>query len=229
MKRISLVLLVLVSTMMIGCAATPQSQLPLADDFYSNKSSVVGVYMDEVPKADTQLVGASCLLCYAVAAAANSSLTSHMESLSVEDLASLDKSVEELIKEKGVETNLVAAPIILDDLAKFKTDEANFAKKDFRPLKETLGVSKLVVIDFGAVGAYRSYNAYVPTSSPMGNVSGLVYTVDLETNKYELYETIDFKVGVDGEWDEPSTYPGVTNAYYEAVEQAKDKIIALFK
>jgi hypothetical protein len=229
MKKISTVVLILISTLIVGCAGTPQARMPLAQDFYSNKNQVVGVYMAELPKTDTHLVGASCLLCYAAASVANSSGTSHIQSLDTNELVGLDETVVELISSKGIKTSLVKTVIDLEKLAKYKTDELNFAKQDFRVLKEKLGVDKLIVIDINTAGAYRPYSSYVPTGAPVGTVSGLAYTIDLNTNKYELYENIDFKVGAQTKWDEPPAFPGVTNAYYQAVEMTKDKIVALFK
>lgn len=229
MKKIALAALIISSSMFVGCAVTPQSPVALSENFYSNKETLVGVYMDELPETKTHIVGAGCLLCIATAAAANSKLTTHLNTLGTDELADLDENLVEVISEKGVKASLIMTPINFDKLGKFKSDEPNVAKKDFTPLKEELGVDKLIVIDLNAAGAYRPYSSYVPTGDPVGTVMGLAYTIDLNTNQYELYENIDIKVSAEGEWKEPPTFPGVTNAYYEAVELTKDKVITLFK
>lgn len=229
MKNISAAVVILASMMMFGCATVQQAPLALSEDFYSSGDKVVGVYVDELPKTDTHLVGASCLLCMAAASMANSSLTDHIRSLNTDELSGLNKSVARVVSGKGVKVNPISAPIDISKLGKFKSDGANFAEKDFRPLKDRLNVDKLIVIDLNTVGAYRPYSSYVPTGDPVGTVTGQAYTVDLATNKYELYEGIDFKVSVQGEWDEPPAFPGVTNAYFQAIELTKDKIVSLFQ
>lgn len=228
MKKIKVILLLVVSLSFIGCASTPQPTIPLSQTFYTNKEASVGVYMMPLPKVDTHIVGASCLLCYGIASAANSSLTSHFESLNANDLKILNELVNNRITSKGIRSTLITSDINLKKFKKFKKLDSYFPKIDFRPLKEKLGVSKLVVIDLNTLGAYRPYSAYVPTGDPTGTVMGVVYTIDLATNKYDLYETIDIKINTHGNWDEPPSFPGVSNAYYQAIESAKDKIVSFF-
>ena len=49
---------------------------------------------------------------------------------------------------------------------------------------------------------------------------------DLSTNTYTLYQKIDIYKNAEGEWKEPPSFPGITNAYYQALEQVKDEIKA---
>jgi len=229
MNKITTLALVFTCLVMVGCASNPQKSVALSQDFYSSGDKTVGVYVDELPAADTHFFGAGCLLCYGAAAIANSSLTSHIQALSTDDLIGVDESIAKLVTKKGIAANIINAPVDFEGLKKFTTQEEDFAKQDYRPLRESLGVDKLVVIDFNIVGAHRSYSGYIPTSDPVGAVIGKAYTVDLATNKYILYEEIDVKVSTSGEWDEPPSFPGITNAYYQAIEIAKEKVADLFK
>jgi hypothetical protein len=84
-----------------GCASPPQNPVPLGEDALKSDTGRMGVAMTPLPKADTHLRGAGCLLCIAVASAANSSLTSHAQTLSLEDLPKLKNEVAELLRRKG--------------------------------------------------------------------------------------------------------------------------------
>ena len=219
MIKIKISLILVVAALMTACAGVPrQPTLTLSPDFYSNKDGVVGIYMNKLPAPDTHLVGASCLLCYAAASAANSSLTSHITSLSAEDLDGMSGAIEAKLKDKGIKTRFINTAIEFEVMEDFADHKTGFSHKDLKPLRESLGVDKLIVVSITSVGAYRPYSGYIPTGDPVGVVTGIAYTVDLKTNKYEQYESLDFKVNTEGEWDEPPAFAGVTNAYYQAID-----------
>jgi hypothetical protein len=226
MKKMSIIFVTAISLMLLGCGATPQSTIAVDESFTNNKTQRIGVYVQS-EEATTHIYGASCLLCYGVASAANSSLSSYLESIATDDIHAFGSVISEQMQAQGKHVEIVTLPTEIKRLPKFK-GELGYPKRDFRALKEQLNLDTLIVIDIAEHGAHRSYNAYIPTSDPIGSVSGNVYTVDLNTNKYLQYERIDFKVMVSGEWDEPPTFPGVTDSYYEAVEKAKERIQLLF-
>jgi len=211
MKVVFFILFALVVLINIGCASKPQPPISLSESFFEKKEKVIGVYMDPLPNCNTHIFGADCLLCLAAASVANSSLTKHFKTLNGND---------KLIKEK----------ITLDKLKKYKAEENTgiYARKDYRVLKSQLGLDTLVVIDINTLGAYCGYSSYVRTGDPMGFVKGQIYSIDLNTNEYDLYQVIDEKVSATGDWDEPPSFPGVTNAFYQAIETAKDKTKAFF-
>jgi hypothetical protein len=222
-------LLLLAILTLAGCGSTPQPLLSYDKNHFSDNKDVVGVYYTERPEVDTHLFGANCLLCYAVASAANSGLTKHVQTLTSQDLSALGDDVVKIIGNSNVDVKKISTLINFAKLAKFKTKELNFAKKDHRSLKETLGIDKLIVISLTTIGAHRSYSSYVPNGGPSGSVSGLVYSVDLTTNKFELYQQINNHVPVQGEWDEPPTYPGLTNSYYQALDMTNEQVLGMFR
>lgn len=207
-----------------ACASTPFNPIKMDQNLYQNKDATVGVYIVAPDKVDTYLDGASCLLCYAAAAAANGSLTKHMKTLDVNDFTAIKTDLVEILQEKGMNAQLVEAKLALTKLKKFKPKSAGFAEQDYTPLKAAAGVDKLLILQVNMLGAQRFYNGYVPTSSPSGAVSAKMFMVDLTSNKLELDQRINERVAVEGEWDEPTSFPGVTSAFYEAVERAKIQI-----
>lgn len=227
MKKVSLLFSAALAFVLAGCGSTPQPEISLDQTFYNNKTKVIGLYMDQLPETDTYLVGASCLLCYGVASAANSSLTNHAETLPSDELMMVPSAIKAKLEQQGFAVIIIEQPIKLNKLKKIKKAELNFTKRDYRPLKEQHGIDSLLVIDINAIGFHRSYNAYTPLTDPLASVSGTVFTVDLTSNKYESYNVIDFKVPSEGNWDEPPMFPGLTNSYHQTIELSKEKIVSV--
>lgn len=211
-----------------ACGTTPQQNVTLQSNMI-NAEKKVGIFVKKLDIATTNIYGASCLLCYGVASAANAELDKHLKTLPITDLESSKSILVNGYKTKANSVEFVEiSEQELKKLKKFK-GEQGFAKTDFRTLKESKNIDVLVVLEYSEHGAYRSYNAYVPTSDPQGYVKGLVYSVDLESNQYLQYLSLDHKVIVEGEWDEPKEqFPGVTNAYFQAVENAKESLKKIF-
>ena len=78
------------------------------------------------------------------------------------------------------------------------------------------------------IGISRDYSAYIPTSDPKGKIVGQGFMVNLSTNAYEWYQDLSTAKSSDGAWDEPPSYPGLTNAYFQAIELTKDDVLKAF-
>lgn len=231
MKSFLAIAAVLFITLISGCASNPITPLSLSGDFYQTQGKKIGVYFDDLPETNTTFPGAGCLLCLAAAATANSSLTKHVKTLPNEELKTIKDEVKNVLADKGMQVISIDQPIDFKNLKKVKSTDKNmyFAPKDMRPLKEKYGVDELVVIDFSFVGVQRSYSSYIPNGGPLANVSGMLTMVNLDTNTYTIYQPISILVPVQGEWDEPPSFPGVTTSYYEALDRAKSQIIDTFR
>jgi hypothetical protein len=79
------------------------------------------------------------------------------------------------------------------------------------------------------VGIHRNYASYVPTGAPHSTIQGVGYIVNLKDNSLEWYQPVTIKKFTDQNWDEPPKFPALTNAYYQAIEMAKDAYIGTFK
>ncbi|MBE0620149.1 MAG: hypothetical protein IH605_06120 [Burkholderiales bacterium] len=185
--------------------------------------------MTALPKIDTHLRGADCLLCMAVAAGMNSTLTTYTQTLPYEDLPKLKNKVAELIRKKGTNATVIAEDLKIDALTDFDPKGLNIAKKDFSSLKGKYNIDKLLVIDITAIGMLRTYSAYVPTSDPKGMLEGTGYIVNLSNNTYEWYMPVSVVKSTDNNWDEPPKFPGLTNAYFETLEIGKDSFLKPFE
>lgn len=228
MKKHFIFLLLFITTIVSGCAAVPQTPIGLNQEAIKPASGRIGIAMTALPEIDTVFPGADCLLCYATASLANKSLTNHTKTFKHETLLELKSNLAALLKQKGADVFMIDDDLNIEDLDKFSGKAENVALKNFQPLKEKYNIDQLLVVTINGVGFVRNYASYVPTSDPKGYVRGMGYIVNLNNNTYEWYLPVDVTKSADGVWDEPPSFPGLTNAYYQAVEIANDQFIGPF-
>ena len=217
------------AALLAGCVAPPQAPVTMGSDYFTPgkaKTNRIGVVMADLPKPDTAFPGAFCLLCIAVANAAHSALSAHVQTFSTAELKPLPGELVAAFKARGQDAVLIDGPLDITALPNLSApaDGKNKARKDFSSFKTKHGVDRLLVVHFSALGVWRSYSAYVPTDPPRAVVNGTVQLVDLGTNTLDWYLPLDFSRAADGAWDEPPKFPGLSNAYYQVLETTLDAI-----
>lgn len=217
-----------ISLLLGGCVSPPQVPIELAPNSLTGTTGRVGIVMTALPKVDTEFPGAGCLLCYATASAANSSLTSHAQTLPYEDLPKLKNEMADVLRKKGTNVVVIAEDLNVEALSDADNKGPNIAAKNFGPLKQKYYVDKLLVINITSLGFVRTYSAYIPTSDPKAVVQGKGYLVNLSNNTYEWYLPVNVTKSADKNWDEPPKYPGLTNAYFQVLELGKDNFLLPF-
>ena len=227
MKVLTVVLAIMV-VLIAGCATPPQQPIPMTDGVLGPSHGRVGVAMTPLPKVDTHLPGAGCLLCIAVASAANSSLITHSQTLPYEDLPQLKDRVASLLRKKGVDAVVLREDIDIDALGNFTGEGARVAKKDFAPLRGKYNIDRILLISIATLGFERQYSAYVPSSDPKGILRGTGYIVNLRDNTYDWYLPVEVVKSADKDWDEAPKFPGLTNAYFQVLEIGKDRFLEPF-
>jgi hypothetical protein len=211
-----------------GCADAPQKPIPLNAAAVSTKNQRIGVGMTALPKVDTSFPGAGCLLCLAAASIANSALTTHTQTLPYEDIPRLKNDVAELLRKHGADATVIPDVLDISGLPDNSVKGPNVAKKDFSSLRKKYNIDKLVVINIAMLGMERAYSSYIPTSDPKSIFRGTGYMVDLNNNAYTWYLPVQVTKSADGKWDEPPKFPGLTNAYFQALEIGKDDFLKPF-
>jgi hypothetical protein len=226
--RIGLALAVVV--LFTGCSTPPQRPVAFsASGLSAPQGNRIGVAMTALPKVDTHLPGADCLLCLAAASLANSSLTAHARTLPYEDLPKLKDEVAQLLRKKGAQqVSVIAEDVNVEDLPSAKAQGPDVAVKDFSSFQKKYDVDKLLVIDVRTLGFQRYYKAYIPSGDPRALLQGAGYLVNLSNNTYEWYSTVYVSRGAEGKWDEPPKFPGLTNAYFQVIELAKERFTQPF-
>nr|WP_315204982.1 hypothetical protein [uncultured Albidiferax sp.] len=216
---------ILAAAFLAGCASQPQLPVNLKPEHLSAQSGRVAVAMTEVPKVNTFFPGAGCLLCLAAAEVTNSALTTQTKTLTPEDLPTLKEKAAEILRKKGMDVIVVKENFDGKNLSSYTTQGENIAKLNFLPLAEKYKVEKLLVFSIDTLGFTRAYSAYIPAGDPKAAVHGIAYMVNLKTNQYEWYKTINITKAADGTWYEPPAFPGLTNSYFQAIELSQDEFL----
>lgn len=224
----SIFTIILLSLILGGCATTPQSPVYLSKEATRFDQARIGVAMTSIPKVDILYPGADCLLCLGAASIMNASLATHTQTLPIEGLPNLKNDLADLLRQKGAEVVVIDNDLNLEKLPDARNKGENLASKDFSSLKEKYNLDKLLVISINHLGVIRQYAGYIPTSAPMARISGSGSLINLSTNSYEWYLPLEVLRDSDGSWDEPPTYPGVTSAYFQALEIGKDNLLKPF-
>lgn len=228
MKSAIAAVMVVVAVLGSGCATPLQAPIQLSPAALKSEGTRLGVAMSPLPKVDTHLPGAGCLLCYAAASMANSGLTRHAGTLPLEDLPKLKNDVADLLRKKGLDVVVIEEAVKIDDLPAMNSQEANKARRNFASLRDKYKLDKLLVIDITALGFERTYSAYVATGDPKSLLRGSGYIVNLKDHSLEWYQPVQILRSAEGKWDEPPQYPGLTNAYFQALELGKDSFLKPF-
>jgi hypothetical protein len=223
-----LLLVCLTAIVTVSCASVPQPPLSFTQQSVGAQAGKVGVVMTALPKVDTQFPGAFCLLCLATASLANTTLTSYANTLPYEDIPKFKQMVADSLKKRGTDVLLIEESLDLSTLDSSSDSTPNMALKRFGPLQQKYNVDRLVVIDIGALGFERPYAAYVPTGDPKAYLRGSGYLVNLRNNMLEWFYPLNVNKGTDKTWDEPPKFPGLTNAYFQVLEIAKDNLLKEF-
>jgi hypothetical protein len=207
-----------------ACQTAPQNPISLTKESLAAKKGRVAVAV-RAAKPDLYLPGAGCLLCLGAATIANSSLNTYAKTLKTDELLQVKTELVELMRKKGIDAVALDGQIDLDKLPDLKLG-TNMATKDYAAVAK--GFDHLVVINVQQVGFVRTYAAYVPTSDAKATVSAFAFMVDMKTNAYEWFDQLTITRSAEGAWDEAPSFPGLTNAYYQVVEQTKDRVKAPF-
>lgn len=213
-----------------GCSTPPQRSVEFnASTLSAPQGNRIGVAMTALPKVDTHLPGADCLLCMAAASMANSSLTAHVRTLPYEDLPKLKDDVAALLRKKGAQqVTVIAEDVNVDALPAAGAKGPNIAVKDFSSLQKKYGIDKLLVINVQTLGVQRTYKAYFASGDPRALLQGTGYLVNLSSNTYEWYTRVYVSRAAEGQWNEPPKFPGLTNAYFQVIELTKERYMQPF-
>ncbi|HEX7026031.1 MAG TPA: hypothetical protein VF268_02220, partial [Gammaproteobacteria bacterium] len=152
-----------------GCA-TIQKPVALQPQFWADSSKTIGIFVTELPKADTHSVGSQGLLDVAINQSAAKGIRGHLQSMPFEPFKEeLTQVFSKALAEKGFQTKVV--DIDLKALKEAKKPKGTKAQKGVQynhiylaPLKQDQSIDLLLLIEANAVGTIRSYYGFIPTS-----------------------------------------------------------------
>lgn len=229
--KIRILLGLLAFQWLVGCATMTSKSVALDQDYYDSEEEV-SFYLEPLPEPSMSYPGANCLLCLGAAAAANGELAGRVKEFSTDELESIGSDIVHFVEDKGVTVHQLGEDFELDreSLPRLRRrsqadEETVYTRRDYRPLRQDVETDELLLLRFKKVGVERTYNGYIPTGQPRAVVQFHISLVDLEANELMLNRSLQMHAKVDGEWDEPPNFPGLTTAYYEVLEKARDRIV----
>lgn len=224
-KILTLALIVFCIT---GCAVTPQQPVSLNQTILEQGGIKVGIATTTVPEVTMIFPGADCVACFFAAAVANAKLSGHAKTLTPEDVSGYGDLIKERLTQSGVSAKFISQDLELKKFKSIRSQSSNTAKRDFSPLGDEHDITHLIIINIEHLGFVRHYAKYIPVSDPQASMKGAAYMVDLADNTYSWYLPIELYQSTRGEWKEPPSFPGLTNAYYGVVETIKDDLLDVF-
>jgi hypothetical protein len=214
--------------LMLGaCAGRREPVQPVAwnEQAVRGDASRVGVAIRELPDREANYPGARCLACRPLASANNRALTLHAATLDGRaELEELRTETVALLKKRGIDAVEIAEALAADDEVVSAQGEVTSLPAQVDALRQRHRLGRLLVFEFESLGFARPYMHYVPASLPYAVVEGRAYMIELGSRRVSWMHRMRALPTADGEWDEPPDYPGLTNAYFQAIESVKDRV-----
>ena len=232
MKRMS-VFIVLFAMFLTGCVSMPEP-VQLSENFYTETSRTIGVAIENQQEPSFSIMGQVGLLDYAIISAATSDLDNHTKTLATDDFLTVGDDLVVSLKNSGQQAQLlewkpVEAKALKKTGKKGQKGGTQFAEYNYAYVKNTANVDYLLLVKSTTKGFTRSYYGFVPTSDPAANFAVHGELIDLNTHQVLWRQTFSVNDAAQGEWDEPPTYPNLTNAYFSCLERAKTWLLAEFQ
>lgn len=218
---LSLVLLSLLS----GCVTSPLVQMK--QEFWTQTDRSVGVAVAKLPEATAQKVGQQGLLDMAINEAMADELSKYLKTLDLSSYGKVSGETAMRMQAKGLKVREVGKTIDVAALNDFSSEDSSrvFANKDFRPLRQELGVDRLVLLTVTAAGTQRPYYGFIPTGKPIALMSTRGEIIDLTTNEILWRQLSTNTTPIDDPWDQPPNYPNVGVAVQKVVLMARRSVI----
>lgn len=231
MHFMKLCVFAMVGLFLVGCAA-PQPPVPLSGDFHKNSGAKVGLVLSMPEGPDFSTEGDVRLLDYAIISAAMAGFNKHVKTLDLSEFKAIEKGMSNILQAGGFEAQILSEYPDVEALGKFKDpdekDTEYYASKDMTPLAEDLGIDYLLTLEVWRIGFARPYTSFIPMAPPRAVFNARGQLIDLHNNRLLWYAGIYKANDTDGDWDEPPSFPGLTNSYYVTLEEAKQEILDIF-
>ncbi len=225
-----------VGMVLISLTGCGPSRIALKPSFWDNKEQKIGIAFIKYPEAGAHRQGSEGLLDMAINASLASEMSAYLKSIDVEAYEEVAQSFKEKFASKGIEVQIFKGKLDLETLedtprSSGRSLSSTTFKKDLSFMKQKFKIDKVLLLGVDAYGTLRNYYGFIPLGAPKAlfKVSGQL--VDLESNNKEWFDFQDQEYAtapVMGEWNQPPTYPNLTNALIVAMNNAKEYIIRAF-
>lgn len=229
MQKIKVVLALLLTGFLFGCATVPQPPVALDKSYWNSNKPNLGVYVQNADVPQFYMEGDVRLLDFVVIKAVMAPASNHFEKLDLADFDVLRTDIKTRFEKESIEVKLLSEDLKMDDLPDYSDpddkDQVYFARKDYSKIRDKHAIDHLLIIEPKRVGLARPYHAFMPLGDPRAIFEVRGQLVDLHSNKLIWYADISRSGYSSGEWDEPPVFPGLTNAFYVALEGVKEDVM----
>jgi hypothetical protein len=206
----------------LGC--TPAlGPVGLTPDFWDSRASTIGVALGKPPRFRALSLPTSM-----AAEARTASWSSHLRSLGDEALKKAKRMFRVRLTQYGFKATEVESYIHRQVLSDFDrpNSEAQYEVKDFRPYKAKLGVDRLLFVEFQVVGTLHD-GPPLAEAPPIAQCELSGTLIDLSTN-IVLWSSRKASTKPAAIWDEPPTYPTLTELLSDTVHGAEQDLVQDF-
>ncbi|WP_455206747.1 hypothetical protein [Kaarinaea lacus] len=225
MRQLGLVVALVYLFLVSGCAVN--QQVAMKKEFWTETNRSLGVAIAKLPEAKLHMVGSQGLLDIAINQSMTSELSGYLQRVNLGGYGKATGEVASRFQERGFQVVEINQTIDQTTLKEFESNSSSgaYTQKDFRQLKDELGVDRLVLLSVDAVGAQRSYYGFIPTGAPVAMLRAHGEIIDLSSNEVLWRQTTNTTVAIDDPWDQPPEYTNVGVAVQKVILMARDQII----
>lgn len=219
MIKCRLILLLLMSTFLVGCG---QPNIPLPDEFWESPSKTIGIGIATTPDGGGYFkIGAQGLLDLAINEAAASSEIKHLRSMRADNFKAIINVFQEELERQGFSVIVCPNDIVLANIP--KCSEKGTYTYDLKNHVQSSNCDYFILLQLKSYGAARDYYGFIPLSAPRGAAHVHGAMVDIHNRTIWHYNSPGLMDGtpVDGKWNQPPDYPNLSHAVNKAIEKAE--------
>ncbi|MHB1222263.1 MAG: putative periplasmic lipoprotein [Gammaproteobacteria bacterium] len=211
MKRYFLI--ILGTLFLSGCAA--EKNIQLSDAFWQQKQNKIAVAGVKPAKPGVIKVGSQGLLDMAINSAMTHKLDTHLSKTDLSWYYSLPNDMASKLKQRHVAVIVAGSGMEVDE-------------KRTAIIATEHHVNDVLVMRLQAVGVIRRYSGFIPIGAPEAYCVLKGELIDSTTKEVKWRHLAEVKLPVNGEWDQPPTFPNVTSTVREAITASRQEILDSF-
>jgi ABC-type uncharacterized transport system auxiliary subunit len=207
-------LLTIIAALFLSSCAT-QKNVPLQESFWQEKQHKVAVVSIKPAVPGVTMVGSQGLLDLAINSAMASKLDAQLSKMDLEWYYKIPSDMTEKLKQRKVIANMAGTNISDDD-------------RNIASIAGQNNVNDILVIKLQAVGVIRRYTCFIPAGAPQAYCVLEGKLLNPVTKEVKWRHLAEVKLPVQGNWDQPPTFPNVNNAVKVAIDSSRQEVLDSF-
>ncbi|MBU0744376.1 MAG: hypothetical protein KKE11_03300 [Gammaproteobacteria bacterium] len=217
MNRLSKIFLLILSIAFLSGCVTPEHNVKLPNSFWQTTNHKITVAKTK-PKNKPALykTGQQGVLDMAISAAVTQTLNKHLAKTNLDwYYKGLPQKFVTRLKQHNISSQI------------YQINIDPKQKKNATAIVHMDG-DKLLLLELQTLGAIRNYYGFIPLGVPRAYCHLKGELIDKQNKNVLWRHVAKIEERVQGNWDQPPSYPNFTNALKEAVNSAQEEIIDSF-